>query len=461
LTTLSNSVKVLIFNDSSICSKGGEYKMKNYRYFIIVMIIVMTMINYIDRGGISYAQEDIIKEFGFDNVAWGAILGYFGYGYMLGSLFGGVLSDKKGPKFVWIVAGTLWSLFEIAMAFAGELGMAIFGGSALAGFGMLRIIFGFAEGPIFSTISKTNANWAAPKERGLLSALGLIGVPLGALITAPVVSGLLTITNWRVLFILMGVLGLIWVVIWAKVFTDYPEDNKKVSAREIEEIRSTEDTVKGEKTVETEQNAHEKWYHFFKSPTLIFNTIGYFGFQYINFLILTWTPKYLQDEYHFEIHSLWYLGMIPWIGAVFTAYFGGRLSDWLRHKTGSLRIARSGLAIFGMMLAAICFLIIPTTDNIALILILMMLGNACVFLPNAVYWAVVIDTAPKNSGTFGGIMHFFVNSATIIAPTLTGILVSVYGYGSMFVSAVIAAVIGIVAMSFVKPGLKKIKTQAN
>ena len=69
--------------------------MKNYRYFIITMIIVMTMINYVDRGAISYAQEDIIKEFGFDNIAWGAILGYFGYGYMLGSLFGGITADKK------------------------------------------------------------------------------------------------------------------------------------------------------------------------------------------------------------------------------------------------------------------------------------------------------------------------------------------------------------------------------
>ena len=59
------------------------------------MIIVMTMINYVDRGAISYAQEDIIKEFGFDNIAWGAILGYFGYGYMLGSLFGGITADKR------------------------------------------------------------------------------------------------------------------------------------------------------------------------------------------------------------------------------------------------------------------------------------------------------------------------------------------------------------------------------
>lgn len=416
----------------------------------------MTMINYVDRGAISYAQEDIIKEFGFDNIAWGAILGYFGYGYMLGSLFGGITADKKGPKFVWLVAGTLWSLFEIGMAFAGEIGMALFGGSAIAGFGLMRVLFGVSEGPIFSTISKTNANWAAPKERGLLSALGLIGVPLGALITAPIVSGFLTISNWRVLFVLLGLIGLIWIIIWYKVFTDYPEDNKHVSKEELTAIRSTESTVEGEKNVETEHNAHEKWYHFFKSPTLVFNMIGYFGFQYINFLILTWTPKYLQDEYHFEIHSLWYLGMIPWIGACFTAYFGGKLSDWLRYKTGSLRIARSGLAIFGMTLAAICFLIIPTTNNIAWIMFLMMLGNACIFLPNAVYWAVIIDTAPKKTGTYGGMTHFFVNSATIIAPTLTGILVTSYGYSSMFISAVIAAVIGIIAMCFVKPGINKI-----
>ena len=169
--------------------------MKKYRYVIITMIVLMTMINYIDRGSISYAQADIIKEFGFDKVAWGSILGYFGYGYMLGSLFGGILSDKKGPKFVWIVAGTLWSVFEMAMAFAGELGLAVFGGSALAGFGVLRVLFGFSEGPLFSTMNKTNANWAAPKERGLLSALGLIGVPLGALITAPIASFLLSLIH--------------------------------------------------------------------------------------------------------------------------------------------------------------------------------------------------------------------------------------------------------------------------
>lgn len=372
---------------------------------------------------------------------------------MFGSLLGGITADKKGPKFVWILAGTAWSLVEIAMAFAGELGMAIFGGSAIAGFGLLRVLFGISEGPIFSTISKTNANWAAPRERGLLSALGLIDVPLGALITAPIVSGFLTIASWRLLFVILGILGLVWVIIWAKVFTDYPEDNKKVSEEELNDIRSTNESLNVEKTVETEDSS-EKWYHFFKSPTLVGNMIGYFGFQYVNFLILTWTPKYLQDEYHFEIHSLWYLGMIPWIGACFTAYFGGQMSDWLRKKTGNLRIARSYFAIAGMICAAICFLIIPFTHSIVAVMILMMIGNAFIFLPNAVYWSVIIDTAPNKTGTYGGITHFFVNTATVIAPTLTGILVATHGYSTMFISAVVASLISIIAMCFVRPGEK-------
>src|SRR5690625_6861156 len=75
----------------------------SYRYNILFMMVIMVIINYIDRGAISYAQEDIIAEYGFGTVEWGAVLGYFGYGYLFGALFGGALADKKGPKFVWII----------------------------------------------------------------------------------------------------------------------------------------------------------------------------------------------------------------------------------------------------------------------------------------------------------------------------------------------------------------------
>lgn len=431
---------------------------KNYRYQIMLMMVLMVIINYIDRGAISYAQQDIIGEYGFDPISWGAVLGYFGFGYLFGSLFGGVLADKKGPKFVWIIIGIGWSFFVIATAFAGDIGLALFGGSALAGFAVIRILFGFAEGPTFSTINKTNANWATPKERGFAVSLGLLGTPLGALLTAPVAVALLSVTNWRVMFIILGSLGIVWVIIWARMFTDLPEQNPKVSKEELERIRSVEDLLPNEKVVGKNTDSI-KWYHFFKNPTLVFNALGYFAFQYINFLLLTWTPKYLQDQFGFQLSSLWYLGMIPWIGACFTVLLGGKISDYLRMKTGNLRIARSGLAVVSLLLTAICFLMIPTANTIVGVMVLMCIGNAFNSLPNSVYWSVIIDTEPSRAGTFGGITHFITNTATIIAPILTGFLVVSYGYSSMFTAAAIAAIIGMAAMFFVKPGQRQAKNE--
>ncbi|PAL03263.1 MFS transporter [Peribacillus simplex] len=428
----------------------------NYRFKIMLMMVLMVIINYIDRGAISYAQKDIIGEFGFSAIAWGAVLGYFGYGYLFGALFGGMLADKKGPKFVWIIIGIGWSVFVIATAFAGEMGMALFGGSALTGFAFIRILFGFAEGPTFSTINKTNANWATPKERGFAVSLGLLGTPLGALLTAPVAVGLLSITSWKVMFILLGSLGILWVIIWSKMFTNLPEEHPKVSKEELEKIRSTKDLLPDEKLVGEHDN-NIKWFHFFRNPTLVFNALGYFAFQYTNFLLLTWTPKYLQDEFGFKLSELWYLGMIPWIGACFTVLLGGKISDYLRMKTGSLRIARSGLAVVSLLCTATCFILIPTADTILGVMVLMCIGNAFNSLPNSVYWSVIIDTEPSRAGTYGGITHFITNFATILAPTLTGFLVATNGYSSMFVAAAIASVVGMVAMAFVKPGQRRTK----
>ncbi|WML44735.1 MFS transporter [Neobacillus sp. PS3-40] len=430
----------------------------NYRYKIMLMMALMVIINYIDRGAISYGQKEIIGEFGFDTIAWGAVLGYFGYGYLFGSLFGGILSDKKGPKFVWILIGISWSIFVIATAFAGDMGKALFGGSALAGFAVVRILFGFSEGPTFSTINKTNANWATPKERGFAASVGLLGTPLGALLTAPVAVGLLSIVSWKVVFVILGCLGLIWIVIWSKMFTDLPEKHPKVSKDELERIRSVKDLLPDEKIIGQKDDL-VRWFHFFKNPTLIFNAIGYFAFQYVNFLLLTWTPKYLQDQFGFQLSSLWYLGMIPWVGAVFTVLLGGKISDFLRAKTGSLRIARSGLAVVSLLCTAISFIIIPIQHSIVGVMVLMCIGNAFNFLPNSVYWSVIIDTEPSRAGTFGGITHFITNIATILAPTLTGFLVVTYGYSSMFIAAGIAAGIGMIAMTFVRPGIRKAKTK--
>lgn len=428
-----------------------------FRYQIFFLVLVVALINYIDRGALSYAGSQVMSEFGFNNQDWGKILGYFGYGYMFGALIGGALGDYWGPKKVWLIAGIAWSIFEIGTAFAGEIGMMFFGGSALAGFAIMRVLFGFSEGPAYSIINKTIGNWATPKERGFVVGIGLLSTPLGALLTAPVSVGLLTLTgSWRAMFIILGIVGLVALFFLMRVFTNSPRESKYVSEEELAEIEASQMAA----TNVTEQTHQEgsslRWFDFFKSRTLIFNTVGYFAFIYVNFLLLTWTPKFLQDQFNYNLSSLWYMGMVPWVGACFTVLLGGRFSDWLFQKTGKLTIARSWFAASILFFTTICFISVNFVSSAAAVIALISIGNALNALANTVYWTVVIDTTPKAKiGTYSGMMHFLSNIGAVLAPTLTGYLVSQSGYGAMFTAAAVVTCIGMVAMLLVRPGKLK------
>lgn len=419
-----------------------------YRYFVIFMVLLIMIVNYIDRGALAYAQHDIIKEFGFTPAQWGSVQGFFGYGYIFGGLFGGALADKKGPRFVWLTFVTMWSVFVMLTAFAGDIGIAIFGGSAMAGFFVVRALFGFAEGPSFVTMSRTLANWVAPKERAFTSSITLIGTPLGSLITAPLAVFLLSVSNWRTLMLILGGLGILWALVFSKIFTSMPENHPKVSPAELAEIRSgnTATTIENENA--QEQPGH--WYDFFKNPSYLLNTVGFFGISYIIFMLLTWTPKYLQDVYHMSLSSLWYLGMVPWIGPVFTTPLGGKIADIIYAKTNNLRLARNSVAMTSLALSGMCFLLIPQVDSMTGVLTLMALGNSAALASNSIYWSNLIDIDPSRTGTFGGIMHFLGQIAAMAAPTLTGILVSNYGYNAAFMAAGAICLSGVFCSAMVK-----------
>jgi MFS transporter, ACS family, hexuronate transporter len=426
------------------------------RYHIFLFIMAMALLNYIDRGAMSYGAASITAEYGLNRAQWGALLGYFGYGYLFGALCGGFLADGMGPRRVWVRAAGCWSILAMATAFAGDFGVAVLGGSALAGFATVRILFGFAEGPAYSAINKSISNWAAPKERGFVISLGLVSTPLGALLTAPIASGLQYVTGgWRAMFIVLGVVSLVVLALLMRVFTDKPQDNRYISEEEKRYLarEQAQEFATGQYADATVQGAKIPWWWFFRSRTLVLNALAYFSFMYVTFLLLTWTPKYLEDQFHYSLSSLWYMGMIPWVGACFTVLLGGRLSDYIFKRTGSLIKARSLFAAGCLLLTSICFYFVSQAQSVWMAVGLLTLANAINSLPNSVFWAVVIDSVPRSrTGTFSGITHAIANTAAIIAPTLTGYLTMKYGYSAMFTAATVATGVGVLAMLFVRPG---------
>ncbi|POW57084.1 MFS transporter [Candidatus Pantoea alvi] len=417
-----------------------------YRYVIFSLLFFVALINYIDRGALSFAANAISQEYQFSKVQLGAVLGYFGFGYLFGSLCGGFLADRLGTRKVWLIAGVLWSLLEIATAWAGDLGMALFGGSAIMGFAALRILFGFSEGPAYALMNKAIAHWAPDNERGFALSIGLLSTQVGSLLTAPIAVGLLLLTHdWRMMFILLGVFSLLAMLLFARTFSDSPAQHPAANAAERALIRDGQ-----------HQEAHGDtplpWWRFFTSRTLVCNALGYFSFLYITFTLVTWLPKYLQDSFHYDLHSLWYVAMIPWSGACLTVLLGGRLADRLLARFSNLRVARNLFAAVTLLGTACCFMAIPWAGSAAAIIALMTLGNALNAMVNNVYWSVVIDVTPKASvGAFSGMTLAIANLAAIVSPMLCGWLAEYYGYNAMFTVTALIALGSMLAMTLLQP----------
>lgn len=421
-------------------------KASSTRYTIFSLLFLIALINYVDRGALSFAAGAIAGEFHFNKVQLGAVLGYFGFGYLFGSLCGGFLADRFGTKKVWLAAGILWSLLEIATAWAGELGVALFGGSAIMGFAALRVLFGFTEGPAYALMNKSIAHWAPDNERGTALGIGLLSTQVGSLLTAPIAVGLLLLTDdWRMMFMLLGAFSLLAMLLFARHFTDAPDQHPRVNAAERQLIfQGQKQRGEGGETL--------PWWRFFTSRTLVCNALGYFSFLYITFTLVTWLPKYLQDSFHYDLHSLWYVAMIPWSGACVTVLLGGRISDYLLSRFDNLRLARNLFASCALLGTACCFMAIPWVHSAAGIIALMTLGNALNALVNNVYWSVVIDVTPKASvGAYSGMTLAIANLSAVIAPMLCGWLAEYYGYSAMFTVTGCVALVSMLAMMLLQP----------
>lgn len=421
-------------------------KATSTRYTVFGLMFLIALINYIDRGALSFSANTIAQEYHLDKVQLGAVLGYFGFGYLFGSLCGGFLADRFGTRKIWLWAGVCWSLFEIGTAWAGDMGIAMFGGSAILGFATLRILFGFSEGPAYALMNKTISAWAPDQERGFALSIGLVSTQVGAMLTAPIAVGLLLLTgDWRIMFIVLGIASLVAMLVFAKLYTDTPLQHPRVNQAEQQLIS------RGQKAPQ-EAGRPLPWWHFFTNRTLVCNALGYFTFLYITFTLATWLPKYLQDSFHYDLHSLWYVAMIPWSGACFTVLLGGRISDFLLKRFNNLRIARNAFAALALLLTAVCFMAIPWAGSAAAVVGLMAAGNAMNAMVNNVYWSVVIDVTPRSTvGSYSGMTLAIANVASIVSPMLSGWLAQHYGYNSMFIVTACIALGSMVAMMFLQP----------
>ncbi len=376
----------------------------HYRWVVASLVFFITLVNFIDRSAISFVIEPLKKEFNFTDTQFGMILSAFAVGYVLLTAFGGWLVDVWGSRRVWALAAIAWSLC------VGFLGLA----TSFWGFIGLRFLLGVTEGPHFPAMTRTVSDWLPASERARALSLGLVAIPLSAVVGAPITSYLVVDLGWRAMFAIISGLGIIWAFFWYWLFRDLPENSRFTNAAEREMI------IDSRKKMASSQKEKIDWHFIFTHPTLVANNIAYFAFGYMLFFATLWLPGYFLTQHNLNLKSVgWYL-TIPWlVGAAFLKA-GGFISDWLYQKTGNRRLARSHLIWSSQLIAAVCFVILSFTSSLGLSIFFLSLGLGFGLMPQPAFFSVNIDVAKERAGSSQGITSSCLSLAGIIAPLMTG-----------------------------------------
>jgi predicted MFS family arabinose efflux permease len=389
-----------------------------YRWFIVFLLFAITGVNYIDRAAISYAIPAIQRDLGLSAGDTGTILGAFGLGYALTTLFGGFAVDRYGARIVLTIAAVLWSLSIGTTALAG-------------GFVMLyaaRVLLGVSEGPNFPALTGAVSHWLSPHERATALGNALFAVPLALAVGGPIVTQLLGWLDWRLTFAALFVLSAAWVPLWYFLFRDEPAESRFVNAAELAHIRTKDPSVAAapHATLKSwpEPGVLRK---LLTNKTLLANYWAFFVFGYFLFFFMTWLPSYLERQYGLDLQTVGLFTVLPWLSAAFLLWLFGRWSDYLLKTTGRLRVARSYLIAGSQLVAALAVIPVALTDDLTVAIACITLAVAASMGANAAYYAVNVDIVPQRAATALGIMDFAFAIAGFLAPAVTGWVLNLRG----------------------------------
>ncbi|WP_296172099.1 MFS transporter [uncultured Brevundimonas sp.] len=393
------------------------------RYGILLLIFLLTTINYADRATFSIAGDAASKDLGLDPIQMGYIMSAFAWAYVIGQIPGGALLDRFGTKLTYTLAIAAWSFFTLIQGFSGFLT----GGLIFAGLFAMRFMVGLAESPSFPGNARLVAAWFPGSERGTASAIFNSAQYFSLVVFAPFMGWLVHTFDWHSVFFVMGGLGLIAAFVFWKMVRS-PVDHPGVNKAELDYIEAgggltrMEDRTVSKSAAFTWANVKQ----VLGSRMLIGVFIGQYGINVLTYFFVTWFPIYLVKERGLNILEAGFAAAAPALCGFAGGVLGGIISDALLKKTGSLTIARKTPLLIGMLLSAL-IIACAYIDNSALIVVIM----AVAFFGKGIAslgWAVVSDTSPREFvGVTGGIFNTFGNSAGIVTPIVIGYIVAATG----------------------------------
>lgn len=390
--------------------------MKKYQRITVVFLLLIGIVNYLDRSALSIANTSIQKDMMISPSQMGILLSAFSIAYAFAQLPMGMIIDRLGSKVALGASLLGWSVAQAAFGMV----------NSFAGFMGLRVLLGIGEAPMFPSAAKALSEWVDANERGTPTGVVWSSTCLGPCLAPPLLTLFMVNFGWRGMFIITGVIGVVLAVCWLTFY--------KSKARYLAELAAEGKPLPSEHKVPAAPAHAPKasyfagWLDLFKHRSTWGAVLGFMGVIYMLWLHLTWLPGYFEREHGLDLYkTAWVVSLAYGFGAAGTIV-AGRFCDRLVKGGMTVLGSRKFSVITGLVLAALFTLPLSFVTGLTGCVILLCLALFSINMASATAWMIVntIVDSPRVA-SFGSIQNFGGYIAGSVAPIATGFSIQYSG----------------------------------
>jgi len=383
---------------------------------VVALLALAAFINYVDRGNLATAGPLIRDQFELSNTQLGVLLSAFFWTYVPAQLPAGWLAERLDARGVLAVGLGIWGAATALTGLASGFLMLL----------ILRVMLGLGESVMYPASFKILAREALETQRGrangLLAAGQLCGPAFGTLAGGLLMAWL----GWRVVFVVFGCASVLWLWPWLKT----------PRTATVQRLLDTRDSP----SIAMILSRRELWG----------SCLGHFCQAYALYLVLSWLPMYLVKERGFSLPAMAQIGAGVYALAALASVLTGRVSDrWLAAGASTNRVRMTGL-LTGLAGIVVCMSICALAGPLTSVLAMLGCGICLGIVTPALFATVQTLAGPEAAARWQGMQSFFANSAGIIAPVITGVVVDRTGaFSAGFLIAAVLAVVGMIAYGLI------------
>lgn len=445
-------------------------KIKGLRWVVLALIAVVTIINYLDRGTLNYmwvantkvvcpagdytfdAAADryevtdggerlylradavtplpdgsieymrhggIAKDLGLIDTTAPAeeqqrqaknllavITMFFMVAYGVSQLVSGRIYDRIGTRRGFTLSALLWGGADALASLSTGLKSLTF----------FRVVLGLGEAGPWPGTTKSNAEWFPQKERAFAQGIFGAAASVGSVIAPVLIPVLFLAFGWRTTFIVVGSLGIVWVIPWLLINKKGPKEHPWITEKEREYI------LTGQPECRVSCDTAKSWGRLLSERKNYSVILGRFFLDPIWWMFVTWLPIYLIEVFGLDIKQIAMSAWVPYVGAAIGSVAGGWFSGLLMSRGKTVNFARKAAMIVGgcIIIPGMALAAMASSPLMAVVMMAFILGGYQFVMTNIQTLASDLQTG-KAVGSLAGL-----GGASAVLGTIVSILLVPY-----------------------------------